>query len=82
MSRVPYASFQMRSGARMGNVEMTDLMVHDGLWCAFDNVHMASHGERVAQEYGLTREDCDAFAVRSQQRAAARRWLQAGWSMN
>jgi acetyl-CoA C-acetyltransferase len=71
MSRIPYASFQTRGGARMGNVELTDLMVHDGLWCAFDNVHMASHGERVAVEYGLAREACDAFAVRSQQRAAA-----------
>lgn len=71
MSRVPYASFHMRGGARMGNVELTDLMVHDGLWCAFDDVHMASHGERVAVEYGLTREACDAFAARSQQRAGA-----------
>lgn len=71
MSRVPYASFQTRSGARMGNAELTDLMVHDGLWCAFDNVHMASHGEKVAVEYGLTREACDAFAARSQQLAGA-----------
>lgn len=71
MSRVPYASFNLRNGARMGNVEMVDLMVHDGLWCAFDNVHMATHGERVAKEYGLTRADCDAFAAHSQQLAAA-----------
>jgi acetyl-CoA C-acetyltransferase len=71
MSRVPYASFTMRNGARMGNTELVDLMVHDGLWCAFDNVHMAHHGERVAKEYGLTREECDAYAAQSQQRAGA-----------
>jgi acetyl-CoA C-acetyltransferase len=71
MSRVPYASFQMRGGARMGNSEMVDLMLHDGLWCAFDNVHMACHGEKVAKEYSLTREECDAYALRSQQLAGA-----------
>jgi len=71
MSRVPYASFQMRGGARMGNSEMVDLMLHDGLWCAFDNVHMASHGEKIAKEYSLTREECDAYALRSQQLAGA-----------
>ena len=69
MSRVPYASTGLRWGARMGNHEMLDLMVHDGLWCAFDNVHMASHGEKVAKEYGLTRAECDAFAARSQRLA-------------
>jgi acetyl-CoA C-acetyltransferase len=66
MSRVPYASFEARWGARMGNQTLTDLMIHDGLWCAFDNVHMAVHGDTVAKEYGLTREECDAFALRSQ----------------
>ena len=71
MSRVPYASFQMRGGARMGNSEMVDLMLHDGLWCAFDNVHMACHGEKVAKEYSLTLEECDAYALRSQQLAGA-----------
>jgi len=71
MSRVPYASFATRWGARMNNTELVDLMVHDGLWCAFDNVHMASHGEKVAREYGLTRQMCDEFAAMSQQRAGA-----------
>lgn len=71
MSRVPYASFATRWGARMNNTDLVDLMVHDGLWCAFDNVHMASHGEKVAKEYGLTRQQCDEFAALSQQRAGA-----------
>jgi acetyl-CoA C-acetyltransferase len=66
MSRVPYADFERRWGARMGDTKEIDLMIHDGLWCAFENVHMAAHGERVAKEYGLDRVACDAFAVRSQ----------------
>lgn len=66
MSRVPYASFKARWGVRMGNDELVDLMVHDGLWCAFDNVHMANHGETVSQEYSIAREEMDEYAARSQ----------------
>ncbi len=66
MSRAPYASFKARWGARMGDDPLVDLMVHDGLWCAFDDVHMAHHGEKVAEEYNITREMCDEYAVRSQ----------------
>lgn len=66
MSRVPYGDFSLRWGARMGDTKEVDLMIHDGLWCAFEDVHMASHGEKVAKEYGLSREACDAFACRSQ----------------
>jgi acetyl-CoA C-acetyltransferase len=71
MSNVPFASFKARWGARMGDDKLVDLMVHDGLWCAFDDVHMASHGQKVAQEYGITREACDEYAARSQQLAEA-----------
>jgi acetyl-CoA C-acetyltransferase len=66
MSRVPYANYDLRWGKRMLDSTMVDLMVHDGLWCAFDDVHMASHGEKVAKEYNITREQCDEYAVRSQ----------------
>lgn len=66
MSRVPYASFKARWGVRMGNDELVDLMVHDGLWCAFDDVHMANHGETVAAEYSISREEMDEYAARSQ----------------
>ncbi len=66
MSQVPYASFTMRWGQRMGDGTLSDLMVHDGLWCAFDNVHMAIHGNTTAQKYGLTREEQDEYACRSQ----------------
>jgi len=69
MSRVPYADMKGRWGVRMGNNELIDLMIHDGLWCAFDNVHMANHGEQVANEYNITREACDEYAARSQQLA-------------
>jgi acetyl-CoA C-acetyltransferase len=50
----------------MGNQALTDLMIHDGLWCAFENVHMAVHGDTVAKEYNISREECDAYALRSQ----------------
>ncbi|MCC7478528.1 acetyl-CoA C-acetyltransferase [bacterium] len=71
MSRAPYASLGARWGLRMGNSEMTDLMIHDGLWCSFENVHMANHGQTISNEYGLSREACDEFAAMSQQRAQA-----------
>jgi acetyl-CoA C-acetyltransferase len=71
MSRVPYADMKGRWGVRMGNNELIDLMVHDGLWCAFEDVHMANHGEKVANEYSITREACDEYAARSQQLAEA-----------
>ncbi|WP_342453858.1 acetyl-CoA C-acetyltransferase [Ammoniphilus resinae] len=69
MSNAPYALPKARFGARMGNAEMKDLMVSDGLTCAFDQVHMAVHGSKVAAEYGITREAQDAWALRSHQRA-------------
>jgi len=71
MSRVPYASFNTRWGQRMGDDKLVDLMVHDGLWCAFDNVHMAIHGNSIAARYGLTREEQDEYACRSQNLAEA-----------
>jgi len=55
----------------MGDDKPVDLMVHDGLWCAFDNVHMAIHGNSIAARYGLTREEQDEYACRSQNLAEA-----------
>ncbi|MEP0815154.1 MAG: acetyl-CoA C-acetyltransferase [bacterium] len=71
MSQLPYYSFDLRWGKRMFDSKMVDAMIHDGLWCAFDHVHMASHGDKIAKEYGITRKEMDAFAVRSQNRAEA-----------
>lgn len=71
MSNAPYALPGARSGMRMGNGPVIDLMIHDGLQCAFHDVHMAVLGSRVAAEYEITREAQDAFALRSHERAIA-----------
>ncbi|MBP2657329.1 MAG: mmgA 2 [Firmicutes bacterium] len=70
MSNAPYASLSQRWGQRMFNSTMIDLMVHDGLWCAIYDRHMAVHGGVVAKEYGISREEQDAWALRSQQLAS------------
>jgi acetyl-CoA C-acetyltransferase len=54
----------------MGHGELVDLMVHDGLWCAFENCHMGVSGEVVAEEYGIPRDAQDAYAAESHRRAA------------
>ena len=71
MSNAPYALPRLREGLRMGNGEVLDLMIHDGLWCAFEQCHMGESGEVVADEYRVSREEQDAWAVQSHQRAAA-----------
>ncbi|MDI3256661.1 MAG: acetyl-CoA C-acetyltransferase [Kyrpidia sp.] len=71
MSQSPHAVFGARSGLRMGHGRMADLMIHDGLWCAFHDVHMAALGSRVAGEYGISREAQDRWALRSHRRAVA-----------
>ncbi|MGK5511044.1 acetyl-CoA C-acetyltransferase [Brevibacillus formosus] len=70
MSNAPYALPDARYGMRMGDATVRDLMMYDGLTCPFDQVPMAVHGSNVAEEYGITREEQDAWALRSQQRAA------------
>lgn len=71
MSNAPYLSKSARWGLRMGDDKLIDLMVHDGLTCAFHNIHMAVHGSTVAKEYGISREEQDQWALRSQTLAAA-----------
>ena len=70
MSLAPYVSNSNRWGARMGNYSMVDAMVNDGLWDAFNNYHMGTTAENVAEKYGITREMQDELALRSQTRAA------------
>ena len=72
MDRAPFLLDKGRYGYRMGmpSVEMYDHMVFDGLWDVFNNYHMGVTAENVAEEYGITREESDAYAVRSHQRAA------------
>ena len=55
----------------MGNGELVDSMIHDGLWCAFEQCHMGNAGEVVAEQYHVGREAQDAYAARSHQKAAA-----------
>jgi acetyl-CoA C-acetyltransferase len=71
MSRTPYLLERARSGYRMGNGELVDAMIKDGLWDAYHNVHMGTCGDRCAEKYGFTREQQDDFAVTSYQRALA-----------
>ena len=71
MSMAPYAINSARWGARMNNTSMTDVMVNDGLWDAFNNCHMGITAENVTEKYGITREMQDELALRSQTRAAA-----------
>ena len=71
MSATAYAVPTARFGARMNNTQMIDMMVNDGLWDAFNGYHMGITAENVAEQWGLTREQLDEFAVISQNRAEA-----------
>ncbi|MDQ3037888.1 MAG: acetyl-CoA C-acetyltransferase [Myxococcota bacterium] len=71
MSQAPYLLPQARGGYRMGNGQIVDSMVHDGLWDPYKNWHMGNAGELCVKEHGFTREAQDAFATRSYQRALA-----------
>lgn len=71
MSAAPYAIPAGRWGARMFNSQMIDVMVNDGLWDAFNQYHMGITAENVAEQWGLTREMQDEFAVNSQKKAQA-----------
>lgn len=71
MSNAPYISFTARGGARMGTTELVDAMIHDGLTDPFDGKHMVVHNSEVAPEIGISRDEQDAWAARSQQRAVA-----------
>ena len=71
MSNCPYLLPRAREGLRLGNGELADSMILDGLWCAFENVHMGNAGETVAELYAVSRETQDAYAARSHHKAAA-----------
>jgi acetyl-CoA C-acetyltransferase len=71
MSNTPFLLKQAREGLRMGDGKLVDSMIHDGLWCAFENYHMGNTGEVVAERYGVTREEQDEYALNSHRKAAA-----------
>ena len=80
MSNIPYALPGARDGYKMGNQSAVDLMIHDGLWCPFENWHMGNTGELVADKYQISREEQDNFAFHSHRKAHEAR--QAGRFMD
>ncbi|MCI7262017.1 MAG: acetyl-CoA C-acetyltransferase [Clostridiaceae bacterium] len=73
MSSAPYALMNARFGYRMNNAPMIDTMVNDALWDAFNNYHMGITAENICDQWGITREELDEFAVASQKKACAAR---------
>jgi acetyl-CoA C-acetyltransferase len=71
MTNAPYLLPQARKGYRLGNGQVIDSMVHDGLWDIYNDYHMGVTGENVAEKYGITREEQDEFAVHSHRKAVA-----------
>jgi acetyl-CoA C-acetyltransferase len=76
MTRAPYLLTKAREGYRMGNGELIDAMIQDGLWDVYGNKHMGTYGDRCAAKYGFTKQQQDDFAVRSHTRA--RQAVEAG----
>jgi len=71
MSNCPYLLTKAREGLRLGNGELVDSMIHDGLWDAYDDFHMGCTGEIVADKYGISRREQDEYALASHQKAIA-----------
>ncbi|MCP3033187.1 acetyl-CoA C-acetyltransferase [Halobacillus sp. A1] len=71
MSNAPYFMPKARWGLRMGDAPVKDMMVHDGLTCSFENVHMGNYGNRTAEKFELSREAQDEWSYQSHQRASA-----------
>ncbi len=71
MTHAPYFVRGARSGYRMGNGAFEDMMISDGLWCALNDVHMGTHGDNVSAEFEIGRDEQDAWAFQSHQRAIA-----------
>lgn len=71
MSNAPYLLSKARSGYRLGNGELVDAVVHDGLWCAFEDRHMGNAAEHIARRYGITRQEQDEYALESHRKAVA-----------
>ncbi|MDK2823614.1 MAG: acetyl-CoA C-acetyltransferase [Clostridia bacterium] len=69
MSQAPYLLPQARFGYRMGNGQLVDSMIKDGLWCAISDYHMGITAENIAERWGITREEQDQFAIESQNKA-------------
>jgi len=70
MSNAPYLLSRAREGLRMGDANLVDSMIHDGLWCAFEHCHMGVSAEHVVDVYGVSRDAQDEYAAESHQKAA------------
>src|SRR5467141_4014962 len=70
MSNCPYLLPRVREGLRMGNGEVIDSMIHDGLWCSFEECHMGNAGEVIATEFNVCRAQQDEYAFHSHRKAA------------
>lgn len=72
MSQAPYLVDKLRwGGLRLGHGKLTDAVINDGLWCAFRDVHMGTHGDAAARKHNISREEQDRWALRSHERACA-----------
>lgn len=71
MTNAPYLLPNARKGYRLGNGQLVDSMVHDGLWDVYNDYHMGNTGENVAEKYGITRDEQDEYAVHSHRKAVA-----------
>src|SRR5882672_2204259 len=71
MTNAPYLLPQARKGYRLGNAQIVDSMIQDGLWDVYNNYHMGMTGENVAEKYGITREQQDEYAVNSHRKAVS-----------
>src|SRR5256714_3208956 len=71
MSNAPFYVYGMRNGVKLGDQQMVDGMIKDGLWCAFCDVHMGGHAEYTAKKAGISRRDQDEFAAESHRKAVA-----------
>jgi acetyl-CoA C-acetyltransferase len=77
MSNAPYLLPRVREGLRMGNGQLIDSLVHDGLWCSFEQCHMGMSGEVVAEQYSVARAEQDEYAAASHRKAAEA--MRQGW---
>jgi acetyl-CoA C-acetyltransferase len=77
MSLAPHLLMNSRTGQRLGDARLVDSMLHDGLWCPFENRHMGGSAEAIAEKYGIGRDEQDGFALRSHQRASTA--VAEGW---
>ena len=78
MTNAPYVLPKAREGSRMGDAELVDSMIHDGLWSTFTDQHMGESSDEISAELGISREDQDAWAARSHQRAHGGLGVRAG----